>query len=86
MQRCTERLYLLQESVRQLLSRNDRQSWDVVDGLLGVELCTLTAGLVENVDDMCLDVDKTQLEHRKQANRASTYNHDVGFDRISPVG
>ena len=65
----TERLDLLHQAVGQLLPRDDRQRRNIIDGLFGIKLGALSAGPVENVDDMRLDIEKPQFEHREQTAR-----------------
>ncbi len=69
MQLGAEWLDLLQQPIGQLLAGDDWQAGDVVDGLFGVELGTLAARLVENIDDVRLDVDEPKLEHGEEAHR-----------------
>jgi hypothetical protein len=77
-----ERLDLLHEPVGQLLPGNHGKAGDVVDRLLGIELGALAAGPIENVDDMGLDIDKAELEHGEQPDRACAYDHGIGLDHF----
>src|SRR5690606_25478390 len=52
-----ERLDLLEKTLGQFLARHHGQSRDVVNRLLGIELGALSAGLVEDVDQVRLDVE-----------------------------
>jgi hypothetical protein len=42
----------------------------------------LAAGPIENVDDMGLDIDKAELEHGEQPDRACAYDHGIGLDHF----
>src|SRR5207245_1767387 len=55
---------------------------DVVDRFLRIELGTLAADLVEDVDQVRLDVEQPQLEHRKQSTRTCADNQRIGFDHF----
>ena len=70
MNRRPERLDLLHQPIDQPLRRDLRDRRNVVDRLLGIELGALAAHLVENVDQLGLDVEQAELEHRKQPDRA----------------
>ncbi len=72
-----ERLNLLHQLVGQLLARDDGQGGDVIDGLLRIQLRALAARAVENVDKMRLDVEQSQLEHRKKPDRACADDNGV---------
>ena len=76
----TERLDLRQQPVGQLLPGDDRQAGDVVDRLFRIKLGTLPAGLVEDVDDVRLDVEEAELEHRKQADRPGADDDGIRLD------
>ena len=60
-----ERLDLLQKPAGQSLPGYDREPRNIVDRLLGIELRTLTARLVQDVDDVCFHVQKPKLEDGK---------------------
>ena len=76
-----KRLDLLQQIVGQLLAGDDRKARNVVDRLFGIELRALAAGARQNVDQMRLDVEQAELEHREKTGRAGADNDDIGFDR-----
>ena len=80
MQLGTERLDLRQQPVGQLLARDDGERGDVVDRLFRIELGALPAGLLQDVDDVRLDVEQAELEHRKQADGPGADDHGVGLD------
>src|SRR5208283_3948674 len=61
-----ERLDLLQQPVDQLLCAAHRQRRDVVDGLVGIELGTLSARMLQRVDHVRADAEESQLEHLEQ--------------------
>ena len=77
-------LICCQQPVGQLLARHDRQARNVVDRLLRIELGALAADLVEDVDDVRLDVDETELEHGEQPDRPCADDQGIGFDRRVP--
>ena len=56
---------------------------NVVDRLFRIELGALAADLVEDVDQMRLDVEQAELEHREQADRPRANDHNVGLDRFA---
>ena len=56
---------------------------NVVDRLLGIELGTLAADLVEDVDEVALHVEKAQLEHGEQADGARANDQHVSLDRLA---
>jgi hypothetical protein len=77
-----ERLDLLHQSLGQPLAGDFRNSRNVVDRLLGVELGALAAGLVEDVDQVGLHVEQPKLEHREQAHWARADDERVGLDHF----
>jgi hypothetical protein len=54
---------------------------DVVDGLVGIELDGLAAGVGQRVDDVGLDLEQAEFEHLEQADGAGTDDDGVGLDR-----
>src|SRR5262245_38143357 len=56
---------------------------NVVDRLLGIELGALAADLVENVDEMRLDIEQTELEYGEKPHRTRADNENVGFDGLT---
>ena len=78
-----ERRDLFHQPVGQFLSGTNRQRRNVIDRLFRIQLGALAAGLVQNIDKVTAQVQKSQLEHRKQAARACTDNNDVGLLDIS---
>ena len=78
-----ERLDLLQQPVGQFLAGDDRQTRNVVDRLLGIELGALPARPVEDVDQMAFEIEQPKLEHREQPDRACSDDGDVGLDGCS---
>ena len=80
MERRAERMDLLHQRVGQALSGDDGQARNVVDRLFRIKLGALPAGPVEDVDQMRLDVEQAELEHREQADRACADDQHVGFD------
>jgi hypothetical protein len=73
-----EGLDLLEQAVGQLLAGADRESRNVIDGLLGIELGALAARSIENVDDMSFQPRKPKLKHGEQADGACANNDDIG--------
>src|SRR4029453_8770290 len=69
MERGMERLDLPEQVVDELLAGDDRESGDVVDRLLRIELGALAADLRQDVDEGGLDVEETEFEPREQAHR-----------------
>ena len=78
-----ERLGLLHQPVGQLLAGDDGQAGNVVDRLFRIKLGALAARPVQNIDQMAFEVQQPQLEHREQADRAGSDDHDIGFDGAS---
>ena len=73
-----ERLDLFQQPVGQLLAGDDGQAGNVVDRLFRIKLGALAARPVENVDQMRLQIERAELEHREKPDRASSDNNDIG--------
>ncbi len=78
-----ERLDLLHQRFGQPMSGDVRNAGNVVDRLLRIKLGALPADLVEDVDQMRLDVEQAELEHREQADRPRADDHDVGLDGVA---
>src|ERR1700677_3361378 len=74
----TEWLDLLHEIIDKLLSVDHRKAWNVVDRLLRIELRALAARFRQDVDEVRLDVEQTEFEHRKQADGPGADDRDVG--------
>ena len=77
-----ERLDLAHQVVDDALAGDDRKAGDVVDRLLGIELGALPADFRQDVDEMGLDVEEAELEHREQPDRARADDHDIGLDAL----
>ena len=77
-ERRAEGLDLVHEAVGEALPRDFDEARNVVDRLLGVELRALPAWALEDVDQVGLEVQKSEFEHRKQADRTRADNGDVG--------
>ena len=75
-----ERLRLLQQSIDQFLRAADRQRRNVVDGLFGIQLAALTAGMLQRIDDVRVNAEQTQLEDLKQAAGTGADDDDVGLN------
>jgi hypothetical protein len=82
---CVERLDLLEQSVNKALGARKRNSWNVVDRFLRIKLRTLPADLVENVDEVRLHVEQSELEDGEQAGGARTDNDNVGLNRFAHI-
>ena len=74
-----EGLDLLHQAIDELLGTADRQRRDVVDRLVGVELCALAAGCRERIDEVGLDAEQSELEDLEQATGSGTDDHDLGL-------
>ena len=77
----TKRLDLFEQGIGQPLSRHDRQRGNVVDGLFRVEFGALAARLGQDIQNMRLDVQKSEFEDSEQADRPSTDDDAIGLDR-----
>src|SRR5260221_14541919 len=77
----TEGFDLLHQPLGQLLPRNDGKSRNVIDRLLGIELGALAARAVEDIDDVCLDIEKAELKNGKETARPCSDNDGIRFDR-----
>jgi hypothetical protein len=69
---------LLHQIVDKLLSVDHRKARNVVDRLLGVQFRALAARLRQDVDQMALDIEKTEFEHGKQAYWPGADDRDIG--------
>ena len=77
-----ERLDLLEQLLGELAAGGDGQGGDVVDGLVGIELDALAAGVRQRIDDLRAHLLQAELEHLEQADRAGADDDDVGLDRV----
>ena len=75
-----ERRHLFHQPVGQFLTCDDGKAGNVVDGLFGIKLCALTAWSIQDVDQLRLKVQESQLEHREKPDRACSDDDDIGFD------
>ena len=80
-----ERLNLLEQRVDETLRARVRHARNVVDRLLRIKLRTLSADLVQNVDEVRLHIKQAQLENREQADGARTDDDNVGLDEFVHV-
>ena len=71
---------LLHQAVDEFLRAADGQRRDVVDRLVGIQLGTLAARVLERVDDVALDAEQAELEDLEQAGGAGADDQGVGFD------
>src|ERR1051326_1771791 len=83
MEHRSERLDLLHQLIDQALRGDLRDSRDVVDRLFGIKVGGLAGDLVEDVDQVALYVEQSQLEHAEQADRACTDDQHVSLDQIT---
>ena len=75
-----ERVDLLAQVVDELLAGDHGIAGNVVYRLFRIELGALAADLGQNVDQMGLDVEQAQFEHREQADRPGADDDRVGVD------
>ncbi len=83
MKRCPERLDLRHQCVADAPTGDVWNSGNVIDRLFRVELGALAADLVENVDDMRLHVEQSELKHCEQRARSCADDEYVGLDGFS---
>ena len=81
-----ERLDLQHEVVDQPLRGHHREAGNVVDRLLRIEFGALAADLGQNVDQMRLDVEQSELEDREQPRRPGADDRDVGGNSLAHFG
>ena len=77
-----ERLRLLHQLVDQVAGQDAGVSRDVVDGLLGVDLCTLPAGLWQGVDEVATQLEQARFKDREQAAWARTDDQNVRLNHV----
>ena len=77
-----ERLDLLHQGLGEAMAGDHGKRGNVVDRLFRIELGALAAGLVEDVDEMGLDVEQAEFEHREQSARSGADDEHVSLDRI----
>ena len=77
-----ERLDLFEQPRGKFGTRHDGQCRNVVDRLFRVELGTLAARPVEDVDDVAADVEQTQLEHGEEAAGTGADDDGIRGDHI----
>ena len=81
-----EGMILLQQVFSQLSRRVNRNSRNIVNRLLGVELHALTAHIPKRIHHVALHLQKTEFENLKQPDRTSADDNDVCFnDFVSPL-
>ncbi len=73
-----EGLRLVQQALRELGARDNRQGRNLIDLLFRIKLGSLPAGTVENIDDMALDIQQAKFKNRKQTARARANDHRIG--------
>ena len=73
---------LLQEIIDDLLPRDDRVAWNVIDRLFGIKFAALAAGFGQDVHKMASDVQEPQFEHREKAGGSGADDNDVGLDQL----
>ena len=78
-----EGLDLLHQRFGEPLAGDEGNAGNVVDRLLRIELGALAAGLVQNVDEMRLHVQKAEFEYGEKAEGTRPNNQDIGFDRFA---
>jgi hypothetical protein len=72
---------LFEQPIREFLSCANRNSRNVVNRFVRIELDALTAGRLQGINQVCFQSQQAQLKDLKQAARASTDDDDVGMDR-----
>ncbi len=77
----SERCDLLLQALDELAPRAVGQRRNVVDGLVGVELEALAAGMRQRIDNLGGDLEQAELEHLEQADRAGADDQRIGRDR-----
>ncbi len=75
----TEGLYLLEQSLGQLLAGADRDARDIVDRLVRVELGALPAGLTNGVNDLGFEPQEAEFEHLEQTARPGANYDDISL-------
>ena len=78
-----ERLDLLHQRVGEAVAGDVGNAGNVVDRLFRIKLGALAADLVEDVDQVRLDVEQAELEHREQADRPRADDQNVGLDGLT---
>ena len=78
-----ERLDLLHQGFGQAVAGDVGDAGNVVDRLFRIKLGALAADLVEDVDQVRLDIEQAELEHREQADRPRADDQNVGLDRLA---
>src|SRR4029078_8641591 len=78
-----ERLDLLHQGVSQAVSGDERNTRDIVDGLFRVKLGALPADFVENIDEVGLDIEQTELEHGEQTHWPPSDDQNIGLDGLT---
>ena len=78
-----ERLDLRQQRLGQPDAGDVGDAGHVVDRLFRIELGALAADLVEDVDQVRLDVEQAELEHREQADGPRADDQHVGLDGLT---
>ena len=75
-----ERGRLLHEAVDEVARQDLGISGDVENGLLGVDLGALSAGLGQGVNQVALELEQPRFEHGEEAARPGTDDEDVRLD------
>ena len=81
-----ERLALLEQARRQLLTRTHGNRGNIVNRFVGIQLNGLTTCLHQRVDYVRPDLQQAQFKHLKQADGTRTNNDGIGFDGATGVG
>ena len=77
-----ERLGLIEKTMRQLRTGDDRERRNVIDRFFGIKLRALSARPVENIHDVTLDIEKPELEDREQTAGTCTHDHRIGGNHL----
>ena len=77
-----ERLRLLHQLVDQIAGQNAWVGGNVVDGLFGVNLCTLPTRLWQGVDEVATQLKQARFKDREQAAWACTDDQNVRLNHV----
>jgi hypothetical protein len=72
-------LTLLEKVVDEFARKYRWETWNVVDGLLWIDLGALTARNWEVVDEVTLPFEEARFEDGEQSARTSTDNDNIGL-------
>ncbi len=73
-------LDLLEQAIDKFLRAAHRQSRDIVDGLLRIQLGALPTGLRQRIHQVCFYAQQSQLKYLKQATGTCTHDDHFSLD------